>query len=94
MKDFGVVKSGILKMKGVFVRVYDIEEGRQIEVGMSDSKGRYQIPVKPGRYLLGAYTPGYELAEQPTLITKNGQKFLEIKVAGDKVREEIELKQV
>jgi hypothetical protein len=94
MKDFGVVKSGILKMKGAFVRVYDIEQGRQIEVGMSDSKGRYQIPVKPGRYLVGAYTPGYELAEQPTLITRNGQKFLEIRVAGDKVKEEIELRQV
>jgi hypothetical protein len=93
-RDFGVVSSGVRRIKGAFVRVYDVLEGRQIEVGMSDSKGRYQLPVKPGKYLLGAYAQGFDLAEQPSLISKGGMKFIEVYIKGNKVKEDIELKQI
>jgi hypothetical protein len=67
------------RLAGAFVRLYDIAEGRQLEVAMTDLKGRYRIAGKSGEYLVTAYLPGYRLQAGQDVEDHNGQLFLRVK---------------
>lgn len=44
---------------GAFVRVYDIEENRQLDVSITDNDGKYYFILDPGEYLIRINAEGY-----------------------------------
>jgi len=53
-KDFGYVydAEGGQRIKGAFIGVQDVEQGRQIDVVISDEKGRFGFKLDKGEYIL------------------------------------------
>lgn len=61
-KDWGFVFNSETdeRVKGAFVRVYDIKNSRQIEVVITDEMGRYVFNKLPaGEYLISVYADEY-----------------------------------
>lgn len=50
-------------IKGVFVRVFEESSGRQIGSTVTDDKGKYNILLKPGNYLLKVESLDYGLSD-------------------------------
>ncbi|MFQ5493024.1 MAG: LamG-like jellyroll fold domain-containing protein [Candidatus Dojkabacteria bacterium] len=64
-------KSGS-RVKGGFIRLFDIKESRQVDVQMSDDRGRYGFSPKPGQYHLSSDAPGFKF---PSSQMKKGTLF-------------------
>jgi hypothetical protein len=79
------------RLAGAFVRLYDISEGRQLEVAMTDLKGRYRIAGKSGEYLVTAYLPGYRMHSGSDTVLNNGQLFLTAKCVNGYLTKQIVL---
>ena len=64
------------RIKGAFVRVQDVVQGRQIDVQMTDEKGRFGFNLDKGEYLLLTDAEGYEVAGStlPKTILNSGVK--------------------
>jgi hypothetical protein len=54
------------RVKGAFVRLYDLEEQRQVDVQMADDKGRYNFIGDKKEYLLRVDAPGYKFPGSET----------------------------
>ncbi len=50
-------------LKGIFVRVFDKESGRQLGSVVTDNLGKYNLFLKPGRYLLKAESLQYKISD-------------------------------
>ena len=50
-------------LQGAFVRVQDKIQGRQIDVQLTDNKGRYGFKLAKGEYLLIPSYEGYQVNE-------------------------------
>ena len=48
-------------LKGINIEVFDFDSDDWINVGISDQNGKYKIPVRPGKYRVGAipFDPGF-----------------------------------
>lgn len=70
------------RIMGAFVRLFDPEAKRQLEVKLTDQKGRYNFNLKPGSYEIIANAQGYLFpsAKQIGLIDKAGVKIIAVKV--------------
>lgn len=67
------------RIKGGFLRIFDKEQSRQIELQLSDEKGRFGFRLPKGSYYLAVAVPGYELADSSSLITlADGTKVMDI----------------
>ena len=95
-KEWGYIYSSHTnqRIKGAFVRVYDVKNSRQVEVVITDEMGRYVFnKLKPGEYLINVYADGYtfpsknenNVVKGPTgesfkkvMLKKNGQINIEI----------------
>jgi hypothetical protein len=67
------------RIKGGFLRVFDKDQNRQVEIQMSDEKGRFGFRLPKGSYHLGVAVPGYEFADTSSLLTLgDGTKVLDI----------------
>ncbi|HOY46458.1 MAG TPA: carboxypeptidase regulatory-like domain-containing protein, partial [Candidatus Dojkabacteria bacterium] len=53
-RDFGYVYDSVTgeRIKGAFIQVQDVNQGRQIDVQMSDEKGRFGFNLDKGEYIL------------------------------------------
>jgi hypothetical protein len=53
-RDFGFVYNTITgeRIKGAFIQVQDVAQGRQVDVQMSDERGRFGFNLDEGEYLL------------------------------------------
>lgn len=49
------------RIKSASVRVFDINQGRQIDVQLTDEEGRFGFKLEPGSYHLQVNAAGYEL---------------------------------
>ncbi len=49
------------RIKSASVRVFDIKQGRQIDVLLTDAEGRFGFTLEPGSYHLQVNAAGYEL---------------------------------
>lgn len=78
---FGSVfsESEIKGIQGAFVRLFDVNQGRQLEVAMTDKKGRYRLLADPGQYLLKVDLDGFRMADQNGLVNKFGENFIELR---------------
>jgi sugar lactone lactonase YvrE len=69
-------------IKGAFVRLYDIEQGRQIDIQMADDKGRYGFIADKRDYLLKVDAQGYKfpsMSNSDELVKmENGEKFIRV----------------
>lgn len=80
-------------IKGVFVRVFDENAGRQIASTVTDSEGKYNILLRPGTYLLKLESLEYELPESKYK-DATGTPYIKIEVEKeDRLELEIPLKQ-
>ena len=70
-------------LSGVFVSILDPSEQRQLDVQISDSKGRFGFDLDDGKYLLRAYLEDYNIVtinqSIPTESLTNGEKVLLVK---------------
>jgi hypothetical protein len=67
------------RLKGGFLRIFDKQESRQIELQMSDEKGRFGFRLPKGSYYLAVAVPGYEIADTSSMITlADGTKVMDI----------------
>ena len=62
-------------MPGVFVRLYDPEQKRQLEVTLTDEQGRYKFLTEDGKWLATAYQDGYKMADSQDEVASSVQKF-------------------
>jgi hypothetical protein len=75
------------RINGVFVRIFDSVENRQLDVQMTDDQGRYSFSLPAGTYLIRADAAGYKF---PSSYQKNltrslsGMQFIkaDIKTGG------------
>ena len=51
------------RLTGVFVRILGITDGRQLNVILTDEKGRFSLRLDEGDYLLKTDMPGYTLSD-------------------------------
>lgn len=53
-RDFGYVYNALTgeRIKGAFIQVQDVTQGRQVDVQMSDEKGRFGFNLDQGEYIL------------------------------------------
>jgi hypothetical protein len=69
-------------VKGAFVRLYDIDEGRQVDVQMADAKGRFGFIVNKKSYLVKIDAQGYKFPGMQTskdLIQQRGNtNFIQV----------------
>jgi hypothetical protein len=81
-RNWGYVKtSSRERLAGAFIRLYNISEGRQIDVQIADDKGRYRFKVQTGQYLLKADLQGYQfpgMAQKNIYLSKNKEKFVKV----------------
>lgn len=71
------------RLRGVFVRVFDKDENRQVDVQMTDDAGRYGFNLESGIYRIKAEAAGYSFpsSQQKDIIeSKTGDKFIEVKL--------------
>ena len=50
------------RLRGAVVRLFDMDQGRQVEVQIVDEKGRFGFIAPKNMYLLSAYYPGYKMS--------------------------------
>ena len=69
------------RVSNSFVRVFSKEESRQLDVQMTDEKGRYGFLLNPGSYLTKADTVSYTFAganKGKLVKSPTGQYFIEV----------------
>ncbi|MFS8130493.1 MAG: carboxypeptidase regulatory-like domain-containing protein [Candidatus Dojkabacteria bacterium] len=69
------------RINGAFIRVLDIKEKRQIDVQISDSKGRFGFDLEPGEYYLTVDVPGFKFEDSKEIeTTGSGIMVLKFKI--------------
>jgi hypothetical protein len=77
------------RLSGAFVRLFDPKETRQIDVQMTDERGRYGFAPDPSEYNLSADIPGFNfpsgLMNQDKIIRGTGRSFLKVDARKGKI---------
>jgi hypothetical protein len=86
-RNYGIVKtpSGE-RVSNAFVRIYDIKEERQVDVILTDDKGRYKFKIKPGQYLVKVDKENYIFPSERVknvYTLSNEEKFIKVIVKKD-----------
>jgi hypothetical protein len=94
-RTWGIVYNRKTKrgIKGAFVRLFDIEEGHQVDVQIADESGRFGFIAKNKSYYLKADAPGYTFTgkdSEHVEKTVQGETFIKVNVYG-KVAKDIAL---
>ncbi|MEO6728802.1 MAG: LamG-like jellyroll fold domain-containing protein [Candidatus Dojkabacteria bacterium] len=87
---------GKQRVKGGFIRVYSIKEGRQLDVQMSDESGRFGFDLEEGTYGVAANVPGFQFpstsASGAYIKNKDGSEYIQISIQkGEALNEGIPL---
>jgi streptogramin lyase len=82
-RNWGSVQDSISgeRITGAFVRLFDIEEGRQIDVQLADEKGRFGFMTKDKDYYLKVNAKGYRFPstmEANEVVTLKGESFVKV----------------
>jgi hypothetical protein len=80
-RNWGIVVDGAtnISIHGAFVRLYDVKESRQVDVQITDEKGRYRFKVSRGSYLLRADSDGYAFPSAKAddiFVSESGERFV------------------
>lgn len=69
------------RLSGVFVRVYEEESGRQIGSAISDSRGRYNMFLNPGKYLVKFESLQYQMDPSVSKLKDAlGNSYVEVEI--------------
>jgi hypothetical protein len=70
------------RLQGAFVRLFDPKETRQIDVQMTDERGRYGFAPEPAEYNLSADVPGYNFPssqmKRNNVVPGAGRSFIKV----------------
>ncbi len=77
------------RVDGAFVRLFDLKENKQVDVQMTDAKGRYGFKAEPGSYGITVQAGGYKFPadmqnRNNLLRTQAGIELLKAKVRKNK----------
>lgn len=92
-KETGYVQnSSGERVKGAFVRIYDPKSINQLEVSITDEKGRYAFSLADGEYLLSADGVRYaisfdKVSEDKIFTTPAGNKLIQVKVVNKQIED-------
>ncbi|MEI7579394.1 MAG: LamG-like jellyroll fold domain-containing protein [bacterium] len=90
-QEWGVVQTSKgQRIQGAFVRLFSIEEERQLDVIMTDEQGRFRFDAKNAEYLISVAADGYKFPavrqHKKDLITeRSGAQYLKVKVSNGKM---------
>ena len=74
------------RIAGAFVRLFDIKQGRQVDIIMTDEKGRYGFLLDPGDYFLKVDKQGYDYGtgiRDRLFINTLKEKFIKLTLTKD-----------
>jgi hypothetical protein len=82
-RNWGSVQDSVSgeRIIGAFVRLFDIEEGRQIDVQLADEKGRFGFMTKDKDYYLKVNAKGYRFPstmEANEVVIIKGESFVKV----------------
>ncbi len=82
------------RISGASVRIFDIQQRRQLDIQITDDKGRFGFNLKDGDYYMTLTADGYDLSktlEKDAIISPTGQTFIKIKIVKGQVKTAISM---